>query len=156
MTGSRYRVLLVCLGNICRSPTAEAVLRQRLQVAGLGARVVVDSAGTGAWHSGQPPHSRSQSHALRRGYDLSAQRARQVIEADYERFDLMLAMDADNLADLQRARPASAIAELGLFAAGDVPDPYAGGAEGFERVLDIVEAAADAWVQTICRRVGTR
>lgn len=149
------RVLVVCLGNICRSPTAEAVLRHKLVQSGLGPRVEVDSAGTGSWHIGNPPDARSQRHAAARGYDLSAQRARRVAEADFHRFDFILAMDEDNLADLQRLCPEGAHAELRLFAECEVPDPYSGGPDGFERVLDLVEAASEAWVRTLSRRLGT-
>jgi protein-tyrosine phosphatase len=150
------RVLMVCLGNICRSPTAEGVLRAKLQAAGLGGRIEVDSAGTGDWHIGSPPDARSQRHALRRGYDLSALRARQVSADDFHRFDLILAMDHDNLADLQRLAPdGAARAELRLFAEVEVPDPYTGGPDGFERVLDLVEARCNAWVQDLGDRLGT-
>jgi protein-tyrosine phosphatase len=147
---------MVCLGNICRSPTAEAVLRRKLGAAGLGTRVEVDSAGTGSWHIGSPPDERSQRHAARRGYDLSALRARQVSEDDFHRFDLILAMDHDNLADLQRIAPdAPTSAEVRLFGESAVPDPYTGGAAGFERVLDMVETTCDAWVENLSRRLGT-
>ncbi len=152
---AKLRVLMVCLGNICRSPTAEAVLCQRLRAHGLHERVVVDSAGTGAWHSGDPPDARSQRHALRRGYDLSGQRARRVVEADFHRFDILLAMDEDNLADLERMKPPGAHAELRLFAAVAIPDPYQGGAPGFERVLDVAEQASDALINEIRGRLGT-
>jgi protein-tyrosine phosphatase len=150
------RVLMVCLGNICRSPTAEGVLRAKLHSAGLGRAVEVDSAGTGSWHVGSPPDARSQRHAARRGYDLSALRARQVSADDFHRFDLILAMDHDNLADLQRLAPDGAVrAELRLFADAEVPDPYSGGAEGFERVLDMVEAHSQRWVENLSHRLGT-
>ncbi len=153
---SRIRVLAVCLGNICRSPTAEAVLRHKLAAAGLDGHVEVDSAGTGGWHVGEPPDPRSQHHAARRGYDLSRLRARRVAEEDFHRFDLILAMDHDNLADLQRLAPDGVRrAELRLFAEIEVPDPYLSGPAGFERVLDLVEAASDAWVQDLVRRLGT-
>ncbi|MES2956738.1 MAG: low molecular weight protein-tyrosine-phosphatase [Pseudomonadota bacterium] len=150
------RVLLVCMGNICRSPTAEAVLRQRLSAAGLDGQVEVDSAGTGGWHTGEAPDARAQRHALLRGYDLSRLRARRVVEEDFERFDLVLAMDEDNLADLQRLKPASgASAELRLFAAVEVPDPYHGAAQGFENVLDLIERSSDVLVAELRGRLGT-
>ena len=149
------RVLMVCMGNICRSPTAEAVLRQRLVGHGLDAQVEVDSAGTGGWHAGEAPDSRAQRHALRRGYDLSRLRARRVVEADFERFDLLLAMDEDNLAELQRLKPAGARAELRLFAAVEVPDPYQGGSQGFENVLDLIEQASDGLLAELRTRLGT-
>src|SRR6185436_16383773 len=101
------RVLMVCMGNICRSPTAEGVLRHKLRERGLDAAVEVDSAGTHGWHAGCPPDGRSQAHALRRGYDLSEQRARVLVEADFERFDLVLVMDDDNLEHVQALCPNS-------------------------------------------------
>ncbi len=144
------RVLFVCLGNICRSPTAEAVMRRRLQQAGLADRIELDSAGTGDWHVGKAPDSRTQQAAGRRGYDLSSLRGRQVSVGDFARFDMILAMDIANLRDLQRMRPANARAELDLYlrrfelAEDEVPDPYYGGSEGFEHVLDLLERASDA------------
>ena len=149
------RVLMVCMGNICRSPTAEAVLRQRLAAHGLNTQVEVDSAGTGGWHVGEPPDSRAQRHAKERGYDLSRLRARRVVEADFQRFDLLLAMDEDNLSELQRLKPAGARAELRLFAAVEVPDPYQGGAQGFENVLDLIEQASDGLLAELRTRLGT-
>lgn len=146
------RVLFVCLGNICRSPTAEGVLRHKLLEAGLAGRIEVDSAGTGDWHVGKAPDSRTREAALRRGYDLSSLRARQVVAADFQRFDLLLAMDQHNLAHLQRMQPQSDAAELDLFlrryqlSLDEVPDPYYGGEEGFEQVLDLLEQACDALV----------
>ena len=146
-------ILLVCLGNICRSPTAEAVLRAAAQRAGIASRLTIDSAGTGGWHVGSPPDWRAIEHASRRGYDLTPLRARQVTRADFARFDWILAMDRYNLADLARLRPDGYAGHLGLFldvAPGlsqrDVPDPYDGGDEGFEHVLDLVEQASDALV----------
>lgn len=141
------RVLFVCLGNICRSPTAEGVLRHQLKEAGLDEVIEVASAGTGDWHVGNPPDSRTRRAAQLRGYDLSQQRAQQVSVADFERYDLILAMDNSNLGHLQAMRPAQAKAELDLFlrrfegAVDEVPDPYYGGEQGFERVLDLIESA---------------
>jgi protein-tyrosine phosphatase len=143
------RILFICLGNICRSPTAEGVLRT------LAAREVpelpleVDSAGTAGYHAGEPPDPRMSEAAARRGYDLSALRARVVEPGDFERFDLILAMDEDNLRVLRRRAPAHAHGRLRLFlefapesGTAEVPDPYYGGAKGFEEVLDLVESAA--------------
>ncbi len=153
------RVLFVCLGNICRSPTAEGVFRQRLQQAELLDVVMVDSAGTGDWHVGKAPDPRSSEAALRRGYDLSNLRARQVVVADFDRFDLILAMDQANLVCLQSLRPQGRGAELDLFlrryqlALDEVPDPYYGGADGFERVLDLIEQASDGLLAEVRRRL---
>jgi protein-tyrosine phosphatase len=149
------RVLMVCLGNICRSPTAQGVLHAHLVQAGLADKVQVDSAGTGNWHVGNPPDARSQKHAARRGYDLSQLRARQVNEDDFHRFDLILAMDEDNLADLQRIAPQQHAAKVQLFAPRPVPDPYVGGPEGFEEVLDLVEDASQAWCHSLQKMLGT-
>jgi protein-tyrosine phosphatase len=149
------RVLVVCLGNICRSPTGEAVLRSKLHAAGLAAQVEVDSAGTATGHIGLPPDERSQRHARRRGYDLAALRARRIDESDFHRFDLILAMDDQNLADLEELAPAGSKARLQRFATMEVPDPYLRGAPVFEQVLDIVEAASDEWVLWLDQRVGT-
>lgn len=147
------RVLMVCMGNICRSPTAEAVLRHRVTRLGLQAQVEIDSAGTHAWHTRNPPDERSIAHAARRGYDLSALRARRIEAADFERFDLLLAMDADNLAHLQAEAPAGAQQRLRLLLSfapqlglHEVPDPYYGGPAAFERVLDLIEVACDGLV----------
>jgi protein-tyrosine phosphatase len=146
------RVLFVCLGNICRSPTAEGVLRHQLREAGLADRVEVASAGTGDWHVGKPPDKRTQLAARLRGYDLSGQRAQQASAADFSRYDLILAMDHSNLGNLKRLQPANAKAELDLFlrrydgAVEEVPDPYYGGEQGFERVLDLIERACKGLV----------
>ena len=149
-TGNPVRILCVCLGNICRSPMAEGAVRRAAESAGLP--VHVDSAGTGAWHAGNPPDARGLAAAARRGYDNSAQRARQITSADFHDFDLILAMDVRNLADLQRAAPPAARARLDLFDPGrDVPDPYYGGPDGFETVLDQIEAAAGHWITQLRR-----
>jgi len=145
-----YAVLMVCTGNICRSPTAHAVLQARLQAAGLSQQVRVDSAGTHGYHSGSPPDERSQRHAARRGYDLSALRARRVTTADFTRHDLILAMDRGHLELLRERCPPLLHDRLQLLTrwcsrhdVQDVPDPYYGGADGFEYVLDLVEDACD-------------
>lgn len=153
-------VLMVCMGNICRSPTAEGVLRLKLQRAGLGERVLVDSAGTHGYHTGEGPDPRAVRAAARRGYDLSRLRARPVQAGDFERFDWILAMDEANLAWLRDKAPAAALPRLGLLlshgalavqggAAPTVPDPYFGPPAGFEHVLDLVEGACDALVQRL-------
>ncbi len=153
------RVLFVCLGNICRSPTAEAVLRHKLAAAGLDRQVEVDSAGTGDWHIGKAPDARTQSAAARRGYDLSGLRGRQVQKDDFQRFDLILAMDKNNLSHLFGLAYKGVQAELDLFlrryqiSIDEVPDPYYGGDQGFEQVLDLVEHACDALVVEIRGRL---
>lgn len=152
-------VLMVCMGNICRSPTAEGVLRRKLQGAGLGDWVSVASAGThGDYHLGEAPDRRSQAHAAQRGYDLSAQRAQRVEPIHFEDFDYILAMDEDNLRWLQEACPPQhqhKLRRLMDFAAEDsasvVPDPYYGGPAGFERVLDLIERACDGFVRHLSR-----
>jgi protein-tyrosine phosphatase len=149
-------VLFVCLGNICRSPTAEGVFRQRAVRAGLGDRIVVASAGMGDWHVGEPPDRRAIAHAAKRGYDIRKQRARQICEADFERFKWILAMDRDVLRGVNEMRPAGHGGHVGLFlesatalATRDVPDPYFGGTDGFERVLDLIEAGSDSLLERI-------
>lgn len=144
----RYSVLLCCMGNICRSPTAQGVLRDAADRAGLGEHLRIDSAGTVGSHAGEPPDPRAQRHALRRGVDIGAQRARQVQARDFEEFDLVVAMDRDNLAWLRTACPPAQQHKLRLMmsfapraATDEVPDPYYGGAEGFERVFDLLELA---------------
>ncbi|AKU20705.1 low molecular weight phosphotyrosine protein phosphatase [Massilia sp. MB5] len=147
-------ILFVCMGNICRSPTAEGVLRQRAAAAGLALHI--DSAGTHAYHVGEAPDARSARHAAQRGYDLTQQRARQVSADDFERFDLLLAMDRDNLELLQRACPPELRHKLGLFMQYarnhrvlEVPDPYYGGVQGFDQVLDYIEDAADGLIRDL-------
>lgn len=153
------RILFVCLGNICRSPTAEGVFRQRLLDAGLAERVLVDSAGTGGWHVGKAPDARTQLAARRRGFDLSALRGRQVTAEDFQRFDLILAMDESNLAHLQRMHVGAAGAEVDLFlrrfdlSPTEVPDPYYGGADGFDQVLDLIEQGADGLLAEVRARL---
>lgn len=153
------RILFVCLGNICRSPTAEGVFRQRLLDAGLAERVVVDSAGTGGWHVGKAPDARTQLAASQRGFDLSALRGRQVAAEDFQRFDLILAMDESNLAHLRRMHAGAAGAEVDLFlrrfdlSPAEVPDPYYGGADGFDQVLDLIEQGADALLAEVRARL---
>ena len=140
---------MVCLGNICRSPTAEAMLRKHVLDAGLGEAIEVDSAGTAGYHVDAPPDRRSIAHGERRGLAMKHLRGRQVEAADFERFDHILAMDDDNLAMLLRLRPVGSRAQVGLLmdhapGAGSraVPDPYDGGEADFERVLDLVDAAS--------------
>jgi len=145
MTARPKRILCVCLGNICRSPTAEAVLRTHLPEA------VVESAGTGGWHVGEPPHGPAIEAAMARGYDLSAQRARQVTREDFSRYDLILAMDARNMEDLRAMAPASGGASLSMFlepvGGGDVPDPYY--TMDFEGALDLIERASKGWAMRL-------
>ena len=142
-------VLLVCTGNICRSPTAEGVFRKLLCESALDELVQVESAGTHGYHVGEAPDTRAQEHAQRRGYDLSGLRARQIEQGDFERFDLILAMDRGHLGILQRLAPPQYRHKLRLFmefAEGwnlaEVPDPYYGGDAGFEHVLDMIEAGS--------------
>lgn len=145
------RVLMVCTGNICRSPTAEGALRARLAHAGLAQRVWVDSAGTQGYHTGEAPDPRAVRAAAQRGYDLAGQRARPVVPEDFMRFDWLLAMDEDHLDWLRRKAPTGSRARVELlmpFARHhsdvlNVPDPYYGAPAGFERVLDLVEDACD-------------
>jgi protein-tyrosine phosphatase len=151
-------VLFVCMGNICRSPTAEAVFRAALAQLGLEAQYRADSAGIGDWHVGSPPDRRAIQAANRRGYDLTALRARQVEVADFVRFGWILAMDHANLRELEALRPHEYAGHLGLFldfapelGVRDVPDPYYGGPEGFERVLDLVETASAALIERLRR-----
>lgn len=144
-----YRVLMVCMGNICRSPTAEGVLRATLEKAGLADKVEVDSAGTHGYHVGEAPDPRTQRAALARGYDLSQMRARRVAPKDLDYFDLILAMDRSNLDNLQRLASPEKQARLGLFMDyahnfddDEVPDPFYGLGHSFDLVLDMVEDAA--------------
>jgi len=154
-------VLFVCMGNICRSPTAEGVFRYHAEQAGVLEQLDIESAGTHAYHAGEPPDRRARAAAERRGMSLDGIFARRVSSEDYERFDYIIAMDEDNLARLQDESPEEHRSKLRLFlefSEGDereVPDPYYGGAAGFERVLDLVEEASRGLLETL-PRVNTR
>jgi len=154
----RMKVLFVCLGNICRSPTAEGVLRALAARDFPDLKLEIDSAGTADYHVGEPPDRRTVAAARRRGYDLSGLRARQVREEDFKRFDYVLAMDHANLAELESRRVAGGTARLGLFMRfapdrdeDEVPDPYHGGVEEFERVLDLCEQASRGFLGSLKR-----
>ncbi len=159
---SQQRILFVCMGNICRSPLAEGIARGLAQQQGLASRLAFDSAGThGHLHSGSSPDARAQRVAARHGYDLSKQRARQVIDADFERFDRILVMDSANLAELKRRCPPDSQAKLALFldyadalVEKDVPDPYYGTEDGFERVLELCEQAVRGLLSRLARESG--
>lgn len=146
-------VLFVCLGNICRSPTAEGIFRATCQERGLSDQFRIDSAGTAGWHVGKPPDTRAIQAARRRGVDVSMLRARQVEAADFEKFDFILAMDESNVEDLIAMRPQGSSAHLHRFLEFarsanllDVPDPYYGGDEGFELVLDLITEASEGFL----------
>ncbi|MFK7944348.1 MAG: low molecular weight protein-tyrosine-phosphatase [Paracoccaceae bacterium] len=143
------RILCVCLGNICRSPMAEGAIRTKAMSAGVN--LEIDSAGTGAYHIGNPPDPRGLKAASARGYDNSAQRARRVTEGDFHEFDLILAMDGANLADLRAAKPRDARSEIRLFHPDgiEIPDPYYGGPEDYEHALDLIEYAAKHLVRDL-------
>jgi protein-tyrosine phosphatase len=154
------RVLLVCLGNICRSPTAEVVFRSRIDKAGLNDCVDIVSCGTAGYHIGESPDSRSQAAAKNRGYDMSALRGRQIQNNDVEAFDFILAMDESNLYELKQHCPKQYIAKVELFLTyadnykeTEVPDPYYGGQQGFSHVLDLVEDASKGLVEVIKARL---
>ncbi len=157
----RLRILMVCTGNICRSPTAEGVLRHKLAQAGLGAVVQVGSAGTQGYHTAEPPDPRAVRAAATRGYDLARLRARPLRPDDFERFDVLLAMDQGHLEWLHKRRPPAATrSQLGLLmplarrhpGVKEVPDPYYGGPAGFEHVLDLVEDACDGILDRLAQR----
>jgi protein-tyrosine phosphatase len=160
---SSVHILFVCLGNICRSPTAEGVMRHLLREAGLDERVELESAGTGSWHVGDPPDARATEAAARRGIVLDGA-ARRVTRGDFERFDLVVAMDRENLAELRRLAPdeearakVRLLREFDPASAGapdlDVPDPYYGGPRGFDDVLDLVEAACRGLLDEVRARL---
>ena len=148
------KVLFVCMGNICRSPTAEGVFRHVVEEAGLSMQIEADSAGTSDYQKGDPPDKRAQQAAIRRGYNLSRLKARQVRPEDFLEFDHILVMDQKNMRDLKAIYPNGAQAQIALFLdyartaqLKEVPDPYYGGASGFELVLDLVEDAARGFLQ---------
>lgn len=150
------KVLFVCMGNICRSPTAEAVFRHYVENAGMVEQIRIDSAGTHDYHIDAPPDSRAQRVAQQRGYDMSQIRGRQVDENDFQRYDYVLAMDKTNLSLLRGVTPPGSKVQARLFleyarhhSEREVPDPYYGNGDGFERVLDMVEDAAEGLLQEI-------
>jgi protein-tyrosine phosphatase len=156
MGNGATKVLFVCLGNICRSPTAQSVFAALVDQQGLAGLVEVDSCGTGDWHVGSKPDRRAIKAAAQRGYDLSGLRGRQVHVEDFYVYDYILAMDGSNLEDLLALCPADYRGHLGLFLSfagenvpDDVPDPYYGGGEGFDRVLDLIEAASEGLLQVL-------
>jgi protein-tyrosine phosphatase len=157
------KILFVCMGNICRSPMAEGVFRHHVKQAGLDGSIASDSAGTHDYHIGEPPDPRAQRAASRRGYDLSTLRGRQVSRGDFREFDYLLAMDETNLRALESLCPSQHAHKLKLFmefsiapALREVPDPYYGGEQGFERVLDLVELAAQGLLRHLLERLENR
>ena len=152
----RHRILFVCLGNICRSPMAEGVFRKVAVDAGLLDHLVIDSAGTGNWHVGDPPDPRAQAATAVRGIDISGLRARQVSSQDFDNFDLLLAMDQSNHNDLTALGAGEAVDRVRLFldyapdlGLRDVPDPYYGGKDGFDDVLNLVELASEGLLREL-------
>lgn len=153
------RILFVCLGNICRSPTAEGVMAHTIAKHQLQARFQVDSAGTAQWHKGEPPDKRTLAVAKTRGYDLSPLRARPVLPQDFDQFDYILAMDKQNLKDLQALKPSHFTGHLGLFLAfhpkgspQEMPDPYYSDEQGFIDVLNLTEAACEGLLQHLLQK----
>ena len=153
------KILFVCMGNICRSPTAHGVFRTLVEREGLADRISIDSAGTHAYHVGSPPDARAQETARQRGIDLSDLVARRVIENDFELFDYVLAMDQDNYMSLSEICPIERVDKIHMFMdfapemrTREVPDPYYGGGAGFERVFDLVDAAARGLLLDIRQR----
>lgn len=150
-----HKVLFVCLGNICRSPTAQGVFQSRVDQAGLKEHFFVDSAGTAGWHEGKAPDPRTQKHALSRSYDLSRIQGRQVVFSDFEAFDHIIAMDKANLENLQAMCPEEFQHKLKLFLdfsdcpESEVPDPYFGGTAGFSHVLDLAESASEGLLNAL-------
>lgn len=159
----KMSVLFVCMGNICRSPTAEGVFRKHVEDADLAEKIFADSAGTHTYHSGEPADRRAQEAAELRGFSLANIRARRVVIDDYERFDYILAMDSDNLSALRAWAPESHRDKVRLFlefaesrSDTEVPDPYYGGTAGFERVLDLVEEASRGLLETLRKELADR
>ncbi|MDM3872127.1 low molecular weight protein-tyrosine-phosphatase [Porticoccus sp. W117] len=159
MSAPKVKVLFVCLGNICRSPTAHAVFQKMVDDADLSDQILVDSAGTGDWHIGHPPDARAQRKALTRGYDLSPLRARLVTGEDFAEFHYIIGMDDSNMTNMLPFKPANYDGEFKLFLSygessdyREVPDPYYSGDDGFELVLDLVEQAAAGLLADICKR----
>lgn len=159
----KVSVLFVCLGNICRSPTAHGIFEKLVEQNDLQDQIEIDSAGTGDWHIGKSPDGRAQSYAQKRGYDLSHLRARQISPSDFADFDYILAMDEQNLADIQQMQPEGYSGHISLFLdflkggqegqeGQEVPDPYYGGDQGFELVLDMVEQASSNLLDHIVAR----
>ena len=158
---AKIRVLMVCMGNICRSPMAHGVFAERIREAGLDHAVDVDSAGTHSYHVGEPPDRRAQAAARARGYELSGQRARRLVADDFRNFDYVLVMDDENLRNARTLQPSDGRARLHRFLefAGsrperEVPDPYYGGAQGFATVMDLVEEAATGFLSHLRQRHG--
>lgn len=162
MVNDVTRVLFVCIGNICRSPSAEGVFRFQAERAGWASLLQADSAGTSAYHVGEPPDRRAQAHAKDRGYDISSLKARQLGAADFEQFDLILCMENGVLQTAKKMQSfAKGKAELGLFLdylpgheGQDVPDPYYGGAHDFEAALDLIEEGSQALLRTLLKKKG--
>ncbi len=159
-----YSILFVCLGNICRSPTAEGVFKSFIDDAGLSNQVLVDSAGTSAYHVNEAPDPRSQQEAKRHGYDLSRIRSRKVTSDDYEKFDLIIAMDESNLNNLKSFKSSIYGAKLKLFlkdfapllSIRDVPDPYYGGAKGFTQVVQLIEQASEGLLEHLKAEISNK
>jgi len=158
---NKTKVLFVCLGNICRSPTAEGVFRHVVAERNLAKLFEIDSAGTSDWHVNKSPDGRTVKAAAKRGYDLSSFRGRQAVAKDFEHFDYILAMDESNLSNLRALAPANHSANLGLFLdfahnfdQQEVPDPYYGGADGFELVLDLIEDASNGFLEQVLDKLS--
>lgn len=160
---AKVSVLFVCLGNICRSPTAHIVFQSMVEADGLSEQIAIDSCGTGDWHIGRAPDARSQHYALDRGYDMSGLRARLLCADDFDQYDYILAMDKQNLADIQALKPNHFNGEIALFLNycrntdylhyAEVPDPYYGGVDGFTLVLDLIEDASKELLKQIVDRL---